>query len=831
MSRMRWISAAVGLCVVGVLINGWQGSWGQTAKKAAAIAPEHCFSAKTVAYLRIDGTKAHQADWEKTAAYKGLVKSGLTAALDKWLAAASAEEPRVEIGRKLLWQIFEKGVSIGVALPDDPQSPNFGLTVVLHQGAALEKGLFELLPPDVQSVQQEFARNGAKKVRTIAFLPNVENWAISWWTEGPHLVLTAGGDADEVLKVLDGTTPNITTQPDWKRRNALDDGQVLTGVSWIDFRGLIEKYRDIEVPVGPGNESMTVGTLLSLLGLDNLTEVVGRQGYDGKACVSRVDFLHDGPRRGVLKLLEGKPMTLDSLPPLPEYNSTIVSGSLDFAAIYDAVISVAQAVMEKGNASENDRDQFQQALDQADEAVGGSLRDDLLANLGPVHVFFNDPANGIAGFGAGYAAQIKNPGTLRGVMDWLLQQVPEPRNPNEARLTRTKEDGREFISFGQPGIPISANVTITDDWIIAGTSHAVLQSFLQRQQGTAEKWKASEEQQEQLDKLPKEFVSFSLNDPREWIKTIDQYLPAVQAAMASSPQKLPRLELPSGERIAKPMFPSAYVTTMDDDGIHYHGRQALPGIPLVGTLDNMSVATTAVAIALLLPAVQQAREAARRTQSRNNLKQLGLALHNYHDTYNQFPPGIVAGQDKPEDSISWYAPLLPYMDQAELAKKLDQKKKWNDEANKTIGQTAIQAFRNPSATDVKADGYAQADYAGVAGLGKDGPKKKVSDKGAGFFAYGRATRIRDITDGTSNTVTVGEIVKDRGPWLQGGTGTIRPLVEKPYIGGPDGWGGNHTGGSMFLMGDGSVRFISQNVDPKTMEALVTIQGGETIGDF
>jgi hypothetical protein len=133
--------------------------------------------------------------------------------------------------------------------------------------------------------------------------------------------------------------------------------------------------------------------------------------------------------------------------------------------------------------------------------------------------------------------------------------------------------------------------------------------------------------------------------------------------------------------------------------------------------------------------------------------------------------------------------------------------------------------------DVKLNGYAQVDYAGVAGLGKDGPSKKVTDKGAGMFAYNRSTRVADVTDGLSNTLMVGDISKDRGPWLQGGKATIRPFVDKPYINGPDGWGGIHAGGGQFLLGDGTVRFISQNIDPKVMEALITIRGGEVVGEF
>ncbi|REJ96678.1 MAG: DUF1559 domain-containing protein, partial [Planctomycetota bacterium] len=98
------------------------------------------------------------------------------------------------------------------------------------------------------------------------------------------------------------------------------------------------------------------------------------------------------------------------------------------------------------------------------------------------------------------------------------------------------------------------------------------------------------------------------------------------------------------------------------------------------------------------------------------------------------------------------------------------------------------------------------------------------------FAYNRGTRIRDIRDGTSNTIAISDAT-DPGPWGAGGSATIRPLTEKPYINGPDGIGGPHEGGIQVGMCDGSVRFVSENIDPSVMEALVTINGGEVVSDF
>ena len=109
------------------------------------------------------------------------------------------------------------------------------------------------------------------------------------------------------------------------------------------------------------------------------------------------------------------------------------------------------------------------------------------------------------------------------------------------------------------------------------------------------------------------------------------------------------------------------------------------------------IAIIAILIALLLPAVQQAREAARRTQCKNNLHQLGLALHNYHDEYQCFPPAYTVDPDgKPLHS--WRTLILPYLEHGPLYATIDLSKPWDDPANKAAYATNIQAYRCPSAS-------------------------------------------------------------------------------------------------------------------------------------
>ena len=239
----------------------------------------------------------------------------------------------------------------------------------------------------------------------------------------------------------------------------------------------------------------------------------------------------------------------------------------------------------------------------------------------------------------------------------------------------------------------------------------------------------------------------------------------------------------------------------------------------------------AIGLALFLPAVQQARVAARRTQSRNNLKQIALALHNFHDTNQSFPAGMYPDEKlTSEERLSWMAAILPYMNQTTLHQSVNFKEAWYDESNSRAASTRVPEYLNPHNVPTEA-GPAEAHYVGIAGLGNDAPMLPVTSNRAGIFGIDRTTRISDIKDGTSNTMMISEASGRFGPWISGGHATMRSLTEKPYINGPDGIGGPYRGGVNVAMADGSARFVSEDVDPLVFERISTMADGQAIGEF
>ncbi|QDT44250.1 Type II secretion system protein G precursor [Gimesia alba] len=281
------------------------------------------------------------------------------------------------------------------------------------------------------------------------------------------------------------------------------------------------------------------------------------------------------------------------------------------------------------------------------------------------------------------------------------------------------------------------------------------------------------------------------------------------------------------------------------------------------------IAIIAILIALLLPAVQQAREAARRSTCKNNLKQVGIALHNYHETHRCFPPGWVQPsrastcQANSSSSTSgclpgwgWGTMLLPFIEQATLYNALNVRSTHLVVTPSTESKTTIPIFRCPSdsGSNLNSDrgGHATSNYKGV--YGSRGANNAVNSNphnsapGNGSFWSNSNTRLRDITDGASNTVMIGETARGRvgsityngaiwvGYYDNGKTASVVWLTENhpaALINGTREWAfsSRHTGGAHFLLGDGAVRFLSENLDGTTYENLGRISDGNVIGEF
>jgi len=215
---------------------------------------------------------------------------------------------------------------------------------------------------------------------------------------------------------------------------------------------------------------------------------------------------------------------------------------------------------------------------------------------------------------------------------------------------------------------------------------------------------------------------------------------------------------------------------------------------------------TLLLVLLLIPGSRGSRNASRRSTSKSKLKQIGLAFHNYHDVELSFPDEAI-GQ-------SWATQLLPYLDEGPLYNSMDHSKPWNDPANEAAAKRTVQVLSAPyDFQRFDSRGYGLSHYAGNSQL----------------LVPGAGVNFKAVSDGLSNTILAGEVGDGFMPWAQPGN------LRDPSLGFNTGLGSFGTsrkdGGVLFLMGDGSVRYLDKDIDPKVLNALATPAGGESVPNY
>jgi prepilin-type N-terminal cleavage/methylation domain-containing protein/prepilin-type processing-associated H-X9-DG protein len=274
----------------------------------------------------------------------------------------------------------------------------------------------------------------------------------------------------------------------------------------------------------------------------------------------------------------------------------------------------------------------------------------------------------------------------------------------------------------------------------------------------------------------------------------------------------------------------------------------------------MVVSIIAVLISMMLPAVLRAREAAQRAQCKNNLRQIGLALQNYHASYGLFPPGVLGDNGGPAAGQllhTWLAQLLPFIDQGALYTGYNYSERFDAVVNASTVSRFIPVYVCPSLIDPgKPMTFAPTMYAGNAGT--------MPGQNDGVLFPMSTVAFRDVIDGVSTTVIVGECAFGIGGWAQGaivergqkenslgagqgfGRGILRwwscaepcarPGLNPPLTTCADScerkfqFSSAHPGGAQFIFVDGHIRFVSQKIDSDVLKALITRAGRELVSD-
>ncbi len=755
---------------------------------AGMAAPNPVSSNQTEQLLAEPEVKAFAAAFEKAfaSAMAGMQRGGDDPARSARLAQAGPLWARTMITRPAA--IFLSKL--------EPQGNGLNVEggLILHAGEAaepLKATLTDLLtsetdkPAEVTIAGRKFMKLTARNDLPVD---------VVWGANNGYLMIGLGGGAIEDLS----TRLAARQEPAWltQLKTNLPIERRST-ISYINVKQLLETF----APLGGPQAELFINSL----GLRQITSLQSTTGLDETGMVSRSLLAFDGPARGLLTLADGKGLTAADLKHIPADALVATSLSLDARQALEVFLSALTEVDPNAAASASD------GLTQLAAQTGIDVRS-ALAALG-THWSLHAAAADGGWLGAALTVDLRDRPQVIHAQDRLLANLMEGdgRSPPPGQIFRTPFAGQTIVHFVPRGREIPFLLPawcITDKHVIFGLNPQAVKSVLLRQ--PAEKSLADLPEVAARLNGQSPLLALSYSDTRAFFETMYLYaqmvLPMASQALNREGIPLDFAQLPAPRTISKHLRPSVGVVRRTKLGIETETRQTLPGI-------NVG-ASGPIAVALLLPAVQSARESARRMQGANNLKQQLLAMHNFHDVYNGFPAAYSTNKDgKP--LLSWRVQILPFIEQKPLYDEFHHDEPWDSEHNKKLLAKMPQVFRSPNSTARPG----MTTYLGVGG--KQGVLAAPPD--AKDDAPNNGARMADITDGTSNTIMIVEAsdavaVEWTKPveWVPDEKDPLKGLKDAR----PNGFNA--------ALADGSVRFISNNIDLEMLRRLFMRDDGNPI---
>ncbi len=760
-------------------------------------------------YLEFDGLDTHADVWKKTAAYKLLNDTKLGALLEDLAVQGiglmqKSTPPDKQLKPAMVIDLVKHvaqygGVFAAWAPGRNPQ--NAGVVFVARRGDR----------PDVRQLLEgaaaaNFARTGEPEADRAPVQKSGRTYHPidkegGWWFEKGDLVISNRPDA--VIEVIDGKQLNAVDQPVRTALSRVRDGFQPVATGFIDINAL--------PPMPPD---------AIRLGFDGLKRIELQWGIQDDALRGVIGVVAPAPRRGILTLLDQPTFNIRSLAPLPAGLTGFSVVSIDLVKTYDRIIELAKQSNPEG------ADGFAQLEEVIRQRFGFDLRNDLLASLGPkLSLYAQAPGADVAAnpamamigqfTGLTISAQVRGD-TMARVIDPLIttinrliqsQQAAARRGqpvPDAEAVAFRKQDGPHPTYVLElpggalpPAIAAMFRPTLVlgkDQLVFAATTPSADRALDLSGAAPERLWSPTGAFVPMARRLPGELVFLNVSDPRDTMPAMIQSLPMLAGQFVRVKPDM----LPKADELRRHLFPASFAIATDADGVRIVSRGPFPSVS--------SPTVSGVLVGLLLPAVQSAREAARRAQCTNNLKQIGLAMHNYVSANNTFPPPAITDKDgKP--LLSWRVAILPYIEQQTLYDRFKLDEPWDSPHNKALIKEMPTTYLCPSRTNAEAGTTTYRVFVG---------------KGA-LFEEGEGLGIQNVTDGTSNTIMVVES-KDAVPWSKPDDLKF-DMAAKPSL---NGAASSHPGGFNAAFADGSVRFIKNAVNLITFKALITRASGEVV---
>jgi hypothetical protein len=657
------------------------------------------------------------------------------------------------------------------------------------------------------------AVDGVRTLITPPGIPKIQ-WTVS---DGYFILGVSEGTVAQIQERMAGSAA-----PEWlaavHKRLPVDR---VASVTFVNTKEIMAAAQPFLAPLlmsrGPN-----AGNPLDALGLTNLESVVNVTGLGETNTVSRTWFKVNGKPTGMLAMLDAEPLEADDFAEIPADSSIAVSLKLDPVKTLDRFISLIDLI--EPGASQ----QVRRELQGLDAEIGFSITDDLLGSLGDSWSVYHSPSEGGAVFTGWTAiAEARNPEALRAVSATITERVNQFEKMTRARGPRVHTVGLRTMAVGNNTVhfmnfigeeaPFSPAWCVTDKHLVISLFPQGVAAFLNRQEGAGT-----------LASLPHIKQALAADRPPVGLVHADSEtvcrsvypLALIGANFLFSELQQEGVDLnisvmPQGETIARHLQPALTTVTSGEDGIELVSTRTLPfsigtatsilpTLFMVGTpgsgMTRFGQSTRPGLLDVLSP------RRAQRSQATNNLKQLGIAMHNFHDSHKRFPGSVKDENGKP--LLSWRVQLLPFLEQQNLFAQFHMDEPWDSPHNKLLIQRIPPPFTAPGS---KAGG-GKTNYVGF------------RHENAIFADKGRMG-FRDILDGTSNTIMIVEADDDHAViWTK--PDDLKFDEKKPLAG----LGEIRKGGFLAAMCDGAVHFIPSTITPATLVKLVFRNDGEAI-DF
>lgn len=623
----------------------------------------------------------------------------------------------------------------------------------------------------------------------VQIQPPEKEMLITWTVKDGYLLFTLGRGAMDDLLARQSAPKTPAWIEDSMKRLPIDR-------RWMLARADFDAMRSLALPPIPPE----VSQLFSATGLSQLKSLNLSSGLHGTSSASH-SSLQLNAFSGLFSLADSKPLTPADLAGIPQ--SALLAGAMRFDTLrlFDQIDSIAKAM--GPDATQN----WEQVLTALRDQTSLDLRQDLLAALGDTWFAYQT-------------------GTAMGVLPTVVLGVSVR---DKAKLTQTHDVIRQIVDRvlaaqadgggtaisiaeaeiqGQPayylkGVPLAVAWQITDSHLTLATSIQTLRAHQHRQRGS--KSLADHTAIKPLFEKSPAPLALTYNDVPRTMEGLFQALPIIISTATEDLRRqgidFDATVIPAWEAVQPFFEPSVVSLTRTSDSIDVRTQETLP-------ITSMGGVTGPVAVALLLPAIQSARAAARRTQSMNNVKQLSLALLTFESTFGRFPSAAIPTKDgKP--GLSWRVALLPYLEEQDLYDQFHLDEPWDSDHNKKLIEKMPDVFASPAASVAKG----KTNYLAVR---TNNSALVESDDRLG-------RRIREFVDGVSNTIWVVEVDDDQAvEWT-------RPDDFKPDANNPmKGLGSLVPNGFVVGFVDATTTLLPTTTSAETLRAYFTINGGEPI---